>query len=169
MRVTRYNGCGVVSISAHPLLPSAILQQEVNSVIADADVAADMIISLGKTADELRGLMLNNLSDGFCTAVPDLEAATGIDFDALTQKVTESLNSTDFPRERLAELREGLAEAETTSQNVAETTENISVNDWQSLVIIIPFGTSCFCDRVYLVLPFLRILLTLRLACLHTD
>ena len=128
MRVTRYNGRGVVSISAHPLLPSAILQQEVNSVIADAEEAANMIISLGQTAEELRELVLNDFSDGFCTAVPDLEAETGIDYNALTQEVTESLNAVEFPRERLAELREGLAEAASTSQSVAETTENIDVN-----------------------------------------
>lgn len=112
---------------------------EVQSILSDARGISISLKSIGRSSLEVRDELNDNLGN-FCPAEPNIEALTGIDFDALASEAIALLNELgDFIENDVDALQSQLKTAQDTSLLVGDTVDTIEANDWQSLVILIPY------------------------------
>jgi hypothetical protein len=113
----------------------------VRSILDEANDISLSLQDIGKSTASIRDELTNNLGD-FCPAEPNIEALTGVDFDALAVQAIDLLNQLgDFIENDVSAMRDSISEALTTSQIVEDGVDNIQANDWQSLLILIPYLT----------------------------
>ena len=69
-----------------------------------------------------------------------LEETGGLDFDDEIQNTIDLVyDLDDFVDEDLLDLQEAIEEARKATSNMEDRAKDIDINDWQSLLIIIPF------------------------------
>lgn len=114
---------------------------EVQSILSDARGISISLKSIGQSSAQVRDELTGSLGN-FCPAEPNIEALTGIDFDALANEAISLLNELgDFIENDVENLQTQIESAQETSALVGDTVETIEANDWQSLVILIPYLT----------------------------
>lgn len=112
---------------------------EVQSILSDARGIAISLKSIGQSSLEVRQELEGSLGN-FCPAEPNIEALTGIDFDALASEAIALLNQLgNFIENDVDNFQTQLRRAQDTSTFVGNTVDTIEANDWQSLVILIPY------------------------------
>jgi len=96
--------------------------------------------NVGETAGPLRNELISRIgNESFCPGV-DLEAQTGVDFDTIINDAVTFLDSLgNFSEVDVSETRDVVEQAQSTNDNVQETSDNITPSDWQSLIFIVPF------------------------------
>lgn len=113
--------------------------QEVSSLLADAQTITSSLRSLGQSTVEVRDVLVGSLGN-FCPGDPNLEQETGYDFDSIAAKAIELLNVLgDFITNDVVNVQNAIDSTRDTSDEVDQQIENIDVHDWQSLIIIIPY------------------------------
>jgi len=112
---------------------------EVNSILSDARGISISLKSLAQSSAQVREELTNNLGN-FCPAEPNIEVLTGIDFDVLASEAIVLLNELgDFIENDVKNMQQQIEAARETSNLVANTVDEIETNDWQALVILIPY------------------------------
>jgi hypothetical protein len=113
--------------------------EEVQSILRDAKGISISLKSIGNSSAAIRDELSNNLGN-FCPAEPDIATLTGINFDALALEAIDILNQLgDFIENDVSAMRDSISEALDTSQIVENTVNDIQANDWQSLILLIPY------------------------------
>jgi hypothetical protein len=117
---------------------------EVNRIINNVEYLLDTVDQTTKSAVSLRDETLSRLQDGeFCPG-GDLSAVTAGEFDVIIPQVISILNGLgNFSQEETEDVQRALDQAADTVGDVEETSDNIQVKDWQSLIFIIPFSIFC--------------------------
>ena len=112
---------------------------EIADILSNARQISISLASIGQSSAQVRNELAQNLGN-FCPAEPNIEALTGIDFDALASQAIELLNELgDFIENDVDGMQQQIQSAQDTSALVTRTVDNIQANDWQSLVVLIPF------------------------------
>lgn len=115
--------------------------EEVQSILQNAKGISLSLKSIGNSSAAIRDELSNNLGN-FCPAEPDIETLTGINFDALAMQAIDILNQLgDFIENDVSAMRDSISRALDTSEIVENTVNDIQANDWQSLIILIPYLT----------------------------
>jgi hypothetical protein len=117
--------------------------QQIELISAEAaSIIQDSLKDLKDLASTIREQITNEFqADEFCPADPSLENSalakdvSGQANDAIT--LLDQLD--DFASDDLATLEEGVLATVSGSLEVIETTENIDLNDWEALLILIPY------------------------------
>ena len=114
---------------------------EVQSILSEANGIAISLESIGQSSLEVRDELTKNLGD-FCPGEPNIQALTGVDFDALAQEAIVLLNELgNFIEKDINYLQTQIQDAQKTSNQLGSTVDYIEANDWQSLVVLIPYLT----------------------------
>uniref|UniRef100_A0A7S1UXK6 Protein tweety homolog n=1 Tax=Grammatophora oceanica TaxID=210454 RepID=A0A7S1UXK6_9STRA len=109
------------------------LQRDASSIVSSLD-------SLIVPTRDIRGELVKLNEGSFCPDDPSLTQDTGIDFDNLIDEAIVLLEQLgDFLEGDLDDLETALDTAEDTTKQIEDQADNIELNDWQSLVIIIPY------------------------------
>lgn len=112
---------------------------EISNILANARGISISLTSIGQSSAQVRDELTQNLGN-FCPAEPNIEALTGIDFDALASQAISLLNELgDFIENDVEGFQQQIEMAQDTSDSVGNTVDNIQAKDWQSLVVLIPF------------------------------
>lgn len=112
---------------------------EVSSILSEARGISISLTSIGRSTAEIRDELSSNLGN-FCPAEPNIEALTGIDFDVLASEAIALLNQLgDFIENDVANMKTQIENAQQASALIGNTVDSIEANDWQSLVILIPY------------------------------
>jgi hypothetical protein len=117
--------------------------QEIELISSEAaSIIQDGLQDLKDLASTIREQITNEFqADEFCPADPSLENSvlaqdvSGQADDAIT--LLDQL--ADFASDDLATLEEGVLETASKSLEVVDTTEDIDINDWEALLILIPY------------------------------
>eukprot|EP00543_Licmophora_paradoxa_P000101 CAMPEP_0202451340 /NCGR_PEP_ID=MMETSP1360-20130828/9797_1 /ASSEMBLY_ACC=CAM_ASM_000848 /TAXON_ID=515479 /ORGANISM="Licmophora paradoxa, Strain CCMP2313" /LENGTH=555 /DNA_ID=CAMNT_0049069895 /DNA_START=58 /DNA_END=1725 /DNA_ORIENTATION=- len=112
--------------------------QEVDSVLTDAQTITSSLRKISQSSETIRDVLVQNLGN-FCPGDPDLTDKTGFDFDLIATEAVQMLNLLgDFFTNRLVTVEDAIDSTRQTTVQVDEQIEQIEINDWQSLLIIIP-------------------------------
>ena len=113
--------------------------QQVAEVVDGADRIANNLQEVGVQSVTIRNTLVANLGN-FCPNSGDLQALTGVDIEGEAQTAIDMLQQlSDFVYGNLQELKDGIAKAQSVTQSIDTATTNIAIQDWQSLIILIPF------------------------------
>lgn len=113
--------------------------QEVQSILQSAKGIALSLQSLGNSSAAIRDELSDNLGN-FCPAEPDIESLTGVNLDAYATQAIDTLNQLgDFIENDVSKIRDSISKALDASQSVENTVNAIEANDWQSLILLIPY------------------------------
>jgi hypothetical protein len=118
---------------------------KVNGIIADAQNVLETVVQTSEAAASLRNATESRLQEReFCPGA-NLSAVTGADFDVIIPEVISVLNDLgNFSQGEMTNVQEALDQAADTGDDVEYTFNNIQINDWQSLIFIVPFSIFCF-------------------------
>lgn len=112
---------------------------EVATILSNARGISISLSSIGQSTAQVRDELSQNLGN-FCPAEPNILALTGIDFDALASQAISLLDQLgDFIENDVNTFQEEIRSAQETSALVGNTVDNIQANDWQALVVLIPY------------------------------
>jgi hypothetical protein len=113
-----------------------------NQLLIDAVEAVNQTIVLGVQSLDLRETFVEDFDTaGFCPEQVDLDQLgeeTGLDWDEAVSTAQAYLGDLNLTNGQLVEVREALADVQDDTQVLVDTTDNIDIGDWQSLIIIIP-------------------------------
>lgn len=113
--------------------------QQVEDVVNEADLIANNLQEVGVQSVTIRNTLVANLGN-FCPNSADLLSSTGLDIEGQVQVAIDLLQQlSDFVYGNLQELKDGIAKAKAVTQSIDQATTNIAIQDWQSLIILIPF------------------------------
>jgi NADH:ubiquinone oxidoreductase subunit 3 (subunit A) len=119
--------------------------QELNRILEKVNDFANALQEVGQLIQPLKENIVARLAnDSFCPGV-NLSEATGVDFDSIlndTVTTLDSANNFTIPKEN--ETLEALNAAQKTTNNVENTSDNITPTDWQSLIFVVPFSIFAF-------------------------
>jgi hypothetical protein len=125
---------------------------EANRIISDVELLLDTVVQIAEVAAGLRDETVLRLEAGqFCPG-GNLSAATGDQFVVLPAVISGLKALGNFSQEEIADARGALDQAADTGSDVENLFNDIQVNDWQSLVFIIPFS---ICSFVFIVVVLL--------------
>lgn len=120
------------------MLLSAI-QQEIHSLLLFAQDIANSLQSLGLSTISVRDELVADLGD-FCPAGGNIIGLTGFDFDAMAQSAIDLLNQLgNFIFDNVVAVQTGIDSSLQTSADIDRQLSKVDINDWQSLIIVIPF------------------------------
>mmetsp|Transcript_12647 Transcript_12647/g.17943 ORF Transcript_12647/g.17943 Transcript_12647/m.17943 type:complete len:552 (+) Transcript_12647:136-1791(+) len=112
--------------------------EQIASITRDAEDISTSLRLVGVSAAEIRNTIVGNLGN-FCPDEVDVEAATGHDIDAIAQDTVDLLDDLgDFLNEDLVTLEDSLNTTTKASEDVDEVVNDIDLNDWQALIVLIP-------------------------------
>jgi len=93
---------------------------------------------VGKSSGVIRDELVATLGN-FCPD-SDVTNVTGQDFDQMAGEAVTLLNELgDFINSNVARVQDGIDRTRETTMDIEDTVHDIDVNDWQSLVVVIPF------------------------------
>jgi hypothetical protein len=118
---------------------------ELNRILEKVNGFANALQEVGQSIQPLKENIVARLAnDSFCPGI-NLTEATGVDFDSIlndTVTTLDSANNFTIPKEN--QTLEALNVAQKTTNNVENTTDNITPSDWQSLIFVVPFSIFAF-------------------------
>lgn len=117
--------------------------REVSALSEEASqILSDGLEKLGDLAVQVRATLSEQFQQGtFCPADPTLEnSELGREISTQADEAILLLDQIgDFSRDNVTELEESIERVQKGAQDTSNVTENIDVNDWESLIILIPF------------------------------
>ena len=127
-------------------------EQELIGILDNVEEFANSLDEVALEFQPLSQELLSQLAnDSFCPGV-DLDSVTGLNFSSIVNDAVTSLGVDNFTLPQAEEARETLDTAQQTAVRVETTSENISIQDWQSLIFIVPFSIFAFLFLVGVVL-----------------
>jgi len=112
---------------------------EIHSLLLFAQDIANSLQSLGLSTITVRDELVADLGD-FCPAGGNITRLTGFDFDAMAHSAIDLLNQLgNFIFDNVAAVQTGIDSSLQTSADIDRQLSKVDINDWQSLIIIIPF------------------------------
>ena len=117
--------------------------QETIGILDNVEEFANALDEVAQVAQPLSKDLASQLAnDSFCPGV-DLDSATGLNFSSIANDAVTFLDQ-NFTLPQAKEARETLDTAQQTAARVETTSDNISIQDWQSLIFIVPFSIFAF-------------------------
>jgi hypothetical protein len=117
-----------------------VFQQRISEIAQEANRISQNLQSVGNESSSIRNTLVDNLGS-FCPQNADaLQQQTGVNFDQQAQQAIDLLNQLgDFVNNQLQDVQTGINLVQKGTNDVEKTVNEIDVNDWQVLVILIPW------------------------------
>lgn len=124
---------------------SIVCSQELNRILGEVNDFTNVLQEVGQVIQPLKDNLIARLAnDSFCPGV-NLSEVTGVDFDSILNDTVTTLDSVnDFTIPLANETIEVLDAAQKTTNNMENTSDNITPTDWQSLIFVVPFSIFAF-------------------------
>lgn len=108
-------------------------------LLNEAEVIVDSLIDVGQSSDGVRDELVANLGN-FCPNDPNFAQSVGQDLDTLASEAISLLNELgDFINNEVIDLGSSIDATQKTTNDIERIVNEIDVNDWQSLLVIIPY------------------------------
>ena len=113
--------------------------QEVKALLLDANVVTGNLQTVGRSTTAIRDALVADLGN-FCPNDPNIADSTGQDLDKMAQDAIALLEQLgDFINNDVARAQQGIDATLETTQDVEDFINDADVNDWQSLLVLIPY------------------------------
>jgi hypothetical protein len=129
-----------------------------NQLLIDAGKTVNKTIALGQEHEGLQGAVAEDLTTtGFCqnqVSLEQLGIETQVDWEGVVSKAQTALAQVNLTSGQFVKLRDSIRDLQESTQTVVNTTDNIDIGDWQSLIVIIPYVIVVFLFLVDVILAW---------------